>query len=77
VWEWCQDWSWGYGYPGGIAVDPRGPDTGWYYHVIRGGGWSGRSGTAALCRSASRMYDSPEISFEYVGFRVALAPGQP
>jgi formylglycine-generating enzyme required for sulfatase activity len=71
VWEWCQDW---YGdYAGGIAVDPRGPDTG-SLRVIRGGGWSG---SARYCRSAFRYFNYPGGKDDYIGFRVVLAPGQP
>jgi formylglycine-generating enzyme required for sulfatase activity len=71
VWEWCQDW---YGdYAGGIAVDPRGPDTG-SLRVIRGGGWSGNAG---YCRSAFRYFNYPGGRADFIGFRVVLAPGQP
>jgi len=76
VWEWCQDW---FGdYPGGIAVDPRGPDTG-SGRVLRGGCW-GRwriwDGTW-ICRSAYRNYYYPDYRSILIGFRVVLAPGQP
>jgi len=76
VWEWCQDW-WG-DYTGGIAVDPRGPDTG-SDRVIRGGGWSlwllwDRPG---FCRSAYRYPHPPDAGYVLIGFRVVLAPGQP
>jgi formylglycine-generating enzyme required for sulfatase activity len=37
VWEYCQDRQGKY--PGGIAVDPQGPATGWALG-IRGGGWN-------------------------------------
>ncbi len=71
VWEWCQDW---YGaYPGGIAVDPRGPATG-SLRVIRGGGWSGNAG---YCRSAFRYFNWPGGRDDFIGFRVVLAPGKP
>ena len=72
VWEWCQDWF--DLYPGGIALDPQGPDTG-TYHVVHGGRWNGNEGS---CRSASRFSSTnPLLQLHYVGFRVVLAPGQP
>jgi formylglycine-generating enzyme required for sulfatase activity len=76
VWEWCQDWF--DTYPGGMAVDPRGPATG-SLRVIRGGSWSsrGRWGFAWLCRSADRNHGPPDVWDYGVGFRVVLAPGQP
>ncbi len=68
LWEWCYDW---YGpYPGGSAVDPRGPATG-RYRVFRGGSWGCQG---ARCRSAVRESD-PEGQTGYVGFRVVLAAG--
>jgi formylglycine-generating enzyme required for sulfatase activity len=75
VWEWCQDW-WSDNLPGGIAVDPRGPDTG-SYRVIRGGGWSYWYELARYCRSALRYDFNPDDGYYIIGFRVVLAPGQP
>jgi formylglycine-generating enzyme required for sulfatase activity len=70
--EWVWDW---YGeYPGGVAVDPKGPERG-AHRVIRGGSWG--SG-ARLCRSAYRFDYLPGIRDFLVGFRltrsVALGP---
>ena len=74
VLEWCQDW---FGYSGGIAFDPRGPDTG-SGRVFRGGGWGGWSSLAGDCRSADRSGDfRPAAGIDPFGFRVVLAPGQP
>jgi len=76
VMEWCQDWQ--AGYPGGIAVDPRGPGTG-SLRVIRGGYFSiGFAWCFAWdCRSAVRQSRYPDDGDYYHGFRVVLAPGQP
>ena len=76
VWEWCQDWR--SDYTGGLAVDPLGPASG-SDHVIRGGGWRYGEvwGFASFCRTASRLFDSPDGRRDSIGFRVVLAPGQP
>lgn len=70
VFEWTQDW---YGpYPGGVAIDPQGPDSNLQgVKVIRGGAWD--SG-AADCRSGRRLTEGvhPFIHDFILGFRVAL-----
>jgi formylglycine-generating enzyme required for sulfatase activity len=43
------------------------------YRVFRGGGWSGY---AYYCRVAIRSYAYPDYASYYLGFRVALPPGQ-
>lgn len=64
VWEWCADW---YGaYPGGEAIDPTGPESG-FYRVRRGGGWGSR---AQFCRSAARYEYDPLCAYSSIGFRV-------
>ena len=72
VLEWCQDW-WADNLPGGIVVDPQGPETG-LFRVIRGGSWPDY---AWGCRSAYREYDAPDHGYANQGFRAVLAPGQP
>jgi len=70
VWEWCSDW---YGeYPEGKVKDPTGPENG-RSRVCRGGSWCSGAGD---CRAASRRSLGPSGTFIYLGFRVALAPGQ-
>jgi formylglycine-generating enzyme required for sulfatase activity len=71
VYEWCQDWF--DTYPGGVAVDPQGPASGWS-RVIRGGYWLY---DARDCRSAGRMNSPPDLWLIPIGVRVLLAPGQP
>ncbi len=71
VFEWCQDW---YGaYPDGSVTDPQGAGLG-SARVLRGGGWYDDAG---YCRSAYRNSYYPERRYDYFGFRVLLAPGQP
>ena len=64
--EWCQDW---YGsYSSEDQVDPVGPE--WaYYCVARGGGWFFY---AENCRVSCRIYASPSIAADTLGFRLAL-----
>jgi formylglycine-generating enzyme required for sulfatase activity len=70
VYEWCYDW---YGtYPPGPEPDPTGSATG-SYRVIRGGYWNGLAG---FTRSASRSSTTPGIRYNFLGFRLALPPGQ-
>jgi sulfatase modifying factor 1 len=68
VWEWCSDWCSDYSIP--AAKNPTGPLTG-SNRVIRGGSWD--SGARA-CRSAPRSFNGPSDSYEYMGFRLVVAP---
>ena len=62
--EWCLDW---YGtYPGSVS-DPLGAAS-WSHRVLRGGGLSNN---ADGCRSAYRIYFSPDSRYLYLGFRAA------
>ena len=64
VWELCQDW---YGnYSSNVQTDPVGAISG-SNHVNRGGSFDG---TAPNTRSASRTTASPDISRNYLGFRL-------
>lgn len=72
VWEWCQD-RWAEYLPGGIVLDPRGPETG-SYRIRRGGSCAHN---AAHCRSAYRISFIPGIRDYYTGFRPVLAPDEP
>jgi formylglycine-generating enzyme required for sulfatase activity len=71
VWEWCLDWY--APYPGGIALDPQGPTTG-VNRVFRGGSWFGPGYGS---RSAQRLSNLSTTTFDNLGFRVVLSPGQP
>lgn len=65
VWEWCRDWSGGYGAE--KQVDPTGPKQG-LFRVLRGGAyWGG----ARLCRSAYRNWSDPADRRDSIGFRLA------
>jgi formylglycine-generating enzyme required for sulfatase activity len=69
VWERCLDWCGTYP---GTESDPKGAATD-SLRVIRGGGWTDYAGN---CRSAARGGDYPDYRLIYIGFRVALLPGQ-
>jgi formylglycine-generating enzyme required for sulfatase activity len=62
VWQWCWDW---YGQPYAGGADPRGPATG-SARVSRGGSWTD---SAAACRTARRLKDTPAGSYDSIGFR--------
>ncbi|MEE9391095.1 MAG: SUMF1/EgtB/PvdO family nonheme iron enzyme [Planctomycetota bacterium] len=67
VWEWCQDW---YGEYGGTSKNPEGPSSG-SNRVFRGGSWFYE---AQFCRSANRDRFTPDLRYNYLGFRLVLAP---
>lgn len=68
VYEWCSDW---YGaYPTGAVTDPQGPNTG-TTRVFRGGSWQYSGGA---CRSAGRYQAAPTSRYNFLGFRVVVAP---
>ncbi len=70
VWEWCWDW---YGsYSSDAQTDPRGPASG-SNRVYRAGGWA--SG-AFSCRVAGRYSNTPDGSYNTMGFRSVLPLGQ-
>lgn len=72
VWEWCKD-KWHSNYTGaptnGSAWTSGSPS----YPVLRGGSWVDY---AKDCRSAFRFAGSPDSSYIYFGFRLALSTGQ-
>jgi len=74
VGEWCRDRYQEdyYGDAQRPVIDPQGPYTG-TYRVIRGGSWFSRAGSA---RSANRFRITPGIRYDFLGFRLALPPGQ-
>ena len=71
--EWCAEWHDGGYYAGSPTDDPTGPTTG-SGRVRRGGG---RSSPAGFCRSAYRLWHSPEDRLIDLGFRVAGVPAEP
>jgi len=68
--EWCRDRY--NNYPDGPVTNPTGTASG-TYRVFRGGGWRDCAGSA---RSANRGAGLPSVSTHYLGFRLALPPGQ-
>lgn len=68
VWEWCNDW---YGpYASTPQVDPQGSEKG-TGKVFRGGGWYS---AGSLLRSARRYNLNPDFHYNFVGFRIVMAP---
>jgi len=68
VWEWCVD-DWHSNYQGAptdgsawLTSDNNNP-----YRVLRGGSWLYNP---ILCRSANRLFNSPDLSDLTFGFRV-------
>ncbi|MCL7489649.1 MAG: formylglycine-generating enzyme family protein [Desulfobulbaceae bacterium] len=72
VYEWCQDWWDGGAYSSDPVTDPTGDSTG-SGRVFRGGGWYDYAWCA---RSAFRFNYTPGGRSGYLGFRLALPPGQ-
>ena len=68
VWEWCADWRGDY--PTGSVTDPAGPNNG-SDRVTRGGCWIN---DGSYCRSACRLWITPDVRISYFGFRVAAVP---
>ena len=68
VWEWCQDWYGSDYYSSSVVNNPTGPSSG-SYRVYRGGRWGN---SATNCRVANRNYNTPTITGDYLGFRLAL-----
>jgi formylglycine-generating enzyme required for sulfatase activity len=69
VWEWCNDWFNADYYKNSPQRNPQGPSSG-YSLVSHGGSWNGG---AQFCRVAYRFKYYPDISFNALGFRLALS----
>ncbi len=72
VWEWCRD-TWhvtceGAPDDGSAWVDDKGTS-----RVFRGGSWDS---DARYCRSAYRLYYTPDFRIHFVGFRVLTVPSR-
>lgn len=65
VWEMVEDWLGTY--PSTAQTDPTGPSTG-SVRAVRGGGWFQ---LLRSTRSAARYFDSQELGFGVIGFRLA------
>jgi serine/threonine protein kinase len=68
VWEWCSDW-YGGAYPASAQSNPAGASFG-FNRVDRGGSWDYDAGG---CRVASRGSNSPGLSYNDLGFRLACS----
>ena len=74
VWEWCQDVydAKVYSSRGSVTNNPV-VSSGGSDRVNRGGSWSG---APVYCRSAYRIWITPAIRFNFLGFRVSLSSVQ-
>jgi formylglycine-generating enzyme required for sulfatase activity len=68
VWEWCTDWFATHPVAGQL-VDPVGPPNG-EQKVFKGGSWYQET---KFSRYTSRFVMKPDMSINYVGFRVVLS----
>ncbi|MCF0159202.1 MAG: SUMF1/EgtB/PvdO family nonheme iron enzyme [Bacteroidaceae bacterium] len=68
VWEWCSDW---YGnYDSCSQRNPNGPDSGFFFRVSRGGGWSYETGS---CGVSNRDGSDPSDRGNELGLRLVLS----
>jgi len=70
VFEWVNDWYSSSYYASSPSSNPTGPAAG-TYRAVRGGGWNGNFD---YVRSSYRIYGVPNLTDNYVGFRVARNP---
>ena len=70
VWEWCQDFF--APYPGGHALEPKGPESG-KTRALRGGSWMT---DADRCQTFVRWHQPPDTRSFQIGFRLLLESGQ-
>jgi formylglycine-generating enzyme required for sulfatase activity len=68
VWEWCSDWYQD-SYSGLPTQNPKGPNSG-TYRVLRGGCWYN---SPQSCRSAGRIWSTPDNRGNSLGFRVVVS----
>ena len=65
--EWCQDWCGSYS--SNAQTNPRGPSSGSYYRVLRGGCWFNFAG---WCRVSARYSNLPDYGYHEFGLRLVL-----
>ncbi len=70
VWEWCWDWYDENYYQQSPKKDPRGPSSGDYSRVLRGGSWYDN---VSYCRVADRFSNNPDFRLYFYGLRILRA----
>jgi len=70
VWEWVNDWYGETYYQSSPSSNPLGPDSS-SSRVLRGGSWVDYE---VGVRSAFRYGLSPDVIYDYIGFRCARSP---
>jgi formylglycine-generating enzyme required for sulfatase activity len=68
--EWCNDWYGMYDNPGGILIDPVGPDKG-SERALRGNAFPSNTAVSFLPKARHRL--SPTFRTADIGFRVAMS----
>ena len=69
--EWVADWYAADYYSHSPQNNPRGPDKG-QFRILRGGSWKDQK--SYQVRNASRAYQVPDYTSNFVGFRCAWSP---
>ncbi len=70
VMEWVNDWYGNSYYGESPATNPLGPESG-SYRIFRGGGWWY---AASYSRASARTYNTSDVAYFTIGFRVARTP---
>ena len=70
IWEWCSDWYDSDYYFVSPSKNPQGSSSG-SNHVDRGGSWNSNDSS---CRAAYRLSNYPSSRYDFLGFRLVLAP---
>jgi formylglycine-generating enzyme required for sulfatase activity len=67
VLEWCSDWFDKEFYLYSPSRNPKGPESGTYYHILKGGAWNGGP---TFLRCSFRGLSTPSGRYDSVGFRI-------
>lgn len=71
VLEWCSDWYDKDYYVYSPSRNPKGPESGTYYRILKGGAWDG---SPVFLRCSFRGLSTPSGRYNTVGFRIIKVP---